>query len=58
MSEQTITFNAWMHALRKLAAHRDLTWILGDADSNKDAFSDGLTPDDALNSMLTDAKEA
>jgi hypothetical protein len=52
-----MTFNAWIHALRNLAARRDLTWILGDAASNKGAFTDGLTPDEALNAMITDAKE-
>lgn len=52
-----MTFNAWMHALRSLAARRELSWILGDAASNKDAFSDGLSPDEALSALIIEAKE-
>jgi hypothetical protein len=52
-----MTFNAWMHELRNLAARQELTWILGDAASNKDAHRLGLSPDEALNAMIADAKE-
>lgn len=52
-----MAFNAWMHALRKLAATRELTWLLGAAVDNKAAFDDGLSPDEALNALVADAKE-
>jgi hypothetical protein len=52
-----MAFNAWMHELRNLAARRELTWILGAAADNKAAFNDGLSPDEALNALIADAKE-
>lgn len=52
-----MTYNAWMHELRNLAARRELTWLLGAAASNKDAFDGGLSPDEVLNAMIADTEE-
>lgn len=50
-----MTFEEWWKSLREIARKAKLTWLLGDKESNQDAYQDGLTPREALQELYADA---
>lgn len=48
-------FERWFATLTELATARGLTWLLGDADSHRDSFREGLSPQDELDQLIAES---
>jgi hypothetical protein len=52
------TFEIWYSELKFLAMEQDVSHLIGDAVSHKDAFLDGLTPENEMSEQRYAAANA
>ena len=48
-------FGLWFEQLKKLAESRGLSWLVGDAQSHRPAFDEGLSAQDELDHQIAEA---
>lgn len=55
-TNKNTTFDLWHNELEFLAGGIDASYLLGDAESHRDAYNDGLSPEEDLGEQLAAAK--
>lgn len=53
-----MAFNEWFHDLVALADEADMLHLIGDAESHRDGYEDGLSPAQELESQITEASSS